>query len=102
MKSEYPITEPNGRKHGSLFIHLMWCPKDGIRVEGSGVLSIQVVSYSGFPKSMLQFSIGTMSASTTLEKNSLARIKNLVLKSDEPIPSLKCSVLNATNKKLII
>ena len=102
VKSEYSLSEPNGRKHGSLFIHLMWCPKDSIRVEGAGVLSIQVVSYSGFPKSQLQFTIGSSKVISGLEKDSVAMIKDLILKKNEPVPSLKCTVLNAANREEIL
>lgn len=102
VKSEYSVLEPNGKKHGSLFIHLMWCPKDSIRVEGAGVLSVQVVSYSGFPKSFLQFNIADSSSMCNLEKDATALIKDLILKNNTAVPSLKCSVLNSTNREVLI
>lgn len=102
IKSEYPVLESNGRKKGSVVIHLMWVPKDSIRIEGSGTLSIQTISFSGFPKSLLQFTIGDNSVLAPLQKDYIARIKDLLLKNNSAVPSLKCSILNATNKEVIL
>lgn len=102
IKSEYPVLEPNGRKRGSVLVHLMWCPKDALRIEGAGVLSIQIDSYAGFPKSILQFTIGSSNAYLPLEKDGIVLIKDLVLKPNDPVPSLKCSILNSVNKEVIL
>jgi ankyrin repeat protein/Ca2+-binding EF-hand superfamily protein len=102
VKSEFPVQEPNGRKKGSVFVHLMWCPKDSVRVEGAGVLSVQVESFAGFPKALLQFSISDLNVFTPLEKQAVTLIKDLTLKPNEPVPSLKCSILNASTRELIL
>ena len=102
VKTESGVLEPNGRKRGSIFVHLMWTPKDSVRVEGAGVLSVSIDSFSGFPKSLLQFSISDQNVFTPLAKDSVALVQNLVLKPNDPVPSLKCSILNATNKELIL
>lgn len=102
VKSEYPVLEPNGRRKGSVFIHLNWCPKDAIRIEGAGVLSVQIESFSGFPKSILQFTVSSCNTLLPLEKDGLVLIKDLVLKPTSPVPSLKCSILNAVNKEEIL
>ena len=102
VKSEYPVLEPNGRKKGSVFIHLMWCPKDALRIEGAGVLSVQIESFSGFPKSILQFTAGTCNGLLPLEKDGLVLIKDLVLKPTSPVPSLKCSILNEATKEELL
>ena len=101
LRSEYTLNESSGSKHGSLLMQLMWCPTEGTPAEGAGLLSVQVVSYSGFPKSQLQFTIGSSKVISNLEKDATALIKDLVVKKNQPISDLKCTVINAANREEI-
>lgn len=107
VKTESTVLEPNGRKRGSIIIHLMWCPKESVRIEKAGVLTLEIVSHSGFPNAFVQFTVNTSTALCPLEKEAsavlnLSDMSRSSTKKDDPIPCLKCTVFNAINREVIL
>ncbi|CAG9318316.1 unnamed protein product [Blepharisma stoltei] len=102
IKSDFPLLEPNNRKHGSVMIHLMWMPKDALRMEGSGSLSLQILSCSGFGSARVQLAVGTQNVMGNLKESEELIIKDIALKADELIPSLKFTALSSETLQMIL
>lgn len=102
IKSEFPLTDTKNSKFGSLIVHLMWMPKDTVRVEGSGHLSLQILSISGFIGNLAQVSIGDCNAMIDLKPLNTLTIKDINLKGDEPVPSMKFSILSKETRQTLI
>lgn len=102
VKTDFPLLEPNNRKHGSVIVHLMWVPKEALRVEGGGNLTLQLLSFSGFGSSHIQLAVNTQNVMGLMKQAEQLTVKNIYLKPDEPIPSLKFTIFTADTRQMVL
>ena len=101
-KDEHQVLDGSGGLKGWVTVHLMWAPKEEIRNDTTGNLKIQVVSYSGFPASIVEFSLLNSVDHKPLKKDEEVTLKDLQISGDSPVPTLKCTVMKLDDRSVVI
>ena len=101
-KDEYQVLDASGEGKGWVNVHLMWVPKEEIRNDTTGNLKIQIVSYSGFPASIIEFSLLSSVDHKPLKKDEEVVLKDLQISGDSPVPTLKCTVMKLDDRSVVV
>ena len=101
-KDEYQVVDLSGAVKGCVCVHLMWVPKEALRADTTGNLKIQIVSYSGFPSSLVEFSLSTSTDLKQLKKSEEMILKDVHISGDSPVPTLKCTILKVDDRSVIL